>query len=399
MKILLVHNHYGSAAPSGENRVFALERDLLRSKGHKVLTLERNSDDIRKRGRVGLITGAVVTPWNPAAARVMREAVARFRPDIVHAHNTFPLLSPAIFPAAQGAARVLTLHNYRLLCAAAIPMRDGHPCTECINSHNVYSALRYGCYRGSRAATLPLAANIALHRARGTWRRDVEAFIALSDFQRDLMIDGGLPRKNIAVKPNFYPGTPKRYAFDKRPDRVIFAGRISPEKGVDDLVEAWIRWGDAAPELRIVGDGPLRSSLEKRASKTTKISFLGAVDGDVAEKEIAMARLLLLPSRWFEGFPMVLREAFAYGVPIGVSNIGPLPKIAEKADGLVFPPSNAAALLASVQEAWYHPDRLKDMARKSATVFEKYYTADENYRQLLDIYNCAIERRARSERG
>lgn len=386
----MVHNHYGSAAPSGENTVFALERDLLRRNGHDVETLERYSDTLRSWGAAGAIAGAAMTPWNPLAARAMAKAMTKFRPDVVHAHNTFPMISPSVFAAAKGAARVLTLHNYRLLCPAAIPMRQGETCTECIDQNSVVPAMRHGCYRGSRLATLPLAANIALNRWRGTWQRDVEAFIALSDFQRNLMAHAALPKERIFIKPNFYPGTPEPSKFEDRPRKVVFAGRLSPEKGVRDLIDAWLAWGEDAPELRIIGHGPLWSELTDRAAGAGNISFLGQVDSQTAEAEIGSARLLILPSRWFEGFPLVLREAFALGTPIAVSNKGPLPEIAAQADGLVFDANNPKDLYVKVSARWSQSDRLAAMAKSSSLAFEAKYSERENLAMLIDIYEKAV---------
>lgn len=393
MRILLAHNFYGSGAPSGENRVFELELDLLRRNGHEVATLVRHSDEIRTTGWLGVAKGGIVTPWNPNSFRAMRKYVDSFKPDVIHVHNTFPLLSPAIFPAARGSARVLTLHNYRLLCAAGIPMRQGMPCTECITRRSVVPGLLHGCYRGSRVATLPLAASIALHRARGTWVNDVDSFIALSDFQRELMACGGLPIGRIEVKPNFYPGTPDRMPFESRPERVVFAGRIGAEKGVEDLVEAWLAWGNASPELRIVGDGPMLADLREKASQHPNIRFLGALNPLQAQEEISKARLLLLPSHCFETFGMVLVEAFAYGVPVGVSDIGPLPSIVKPADGVIFPSRDPKGLLLAIQNVWDDPQRLREMARKSIACFEGHYTEQINYRQLMEIYTRAIELR------
>ena len=390
MRILLVHSHYGAAAPSGENRVFALERDMLIRNGHEVKTYERSSDALRANGTIGKLKGAAMTPWNLNAARDISALVQRFRPEIVHAHNTFPMLSPAIFPAARGAARVLTLHNYRLQCAAAIPMRDGGPCTDCIERQSAYPALKHGCYRSSRAATAPLALSIALHRARGTWQRDIERFIALSGFQKELMARGGLPAEKIEVKPNFYPGQPKRIAFTDRPERIVFVGRISREKGVKDLVDAWRLWGPNAPELRIVGDGPLRAMLQQEAADLPQVKFTGQLNSATAEAEIASSRLLVVPSRWFEGFPMVLREAFAYGVATAVSGIGPLPTIVSNAKGVVFPAGAPEALSRCLQALWQDQRKVEDMAIASAEAFETRYAESKNYDELLAIYDRAI---------
>ncbi|MBK9198592.1 MAG: glycosyltransferase [Betaproteobacteria bacterium] len=183
---------------------------MLQSRGHEVAEFTRHSDEIRGPGVWGSIKGAAATPWNPWSARAIRQAVARFLPDVVHVHNTFPLISPAIFHAlaGTGVARVLTLHNYRLFCPAAIPMRAGKVCTDCLDRRSVLPALQHGCYRNSRLATVPLALNVALHRAAGTWAHQVDAFIALTEFQRQRVVDAGLPASRVFVKPNFYPGNP-----------------------------------------------------------------------------------------------------------------------------------------------------------------------------------------------
>ena len=159
MKVLLVHNFYGSAAPSGENQVFEAEKALLQSRGHEGAEFARHSDEIRGQGVWGTVRGAAATPWNLRSAQAIRQAVARFLPDVVHVHNTFPLISPSIFHAlaGKGVARVLTLHNYRLFCPAAIPMRAGKVCTDCLDQRSVLPAFQHGCYRDSRLATLPLA--------------------------------------------------------------------------------------------------------------------------------------------------------------------------------------------------------------------------------------------------
>lgn len=395
MRILLLHNHYGSEAPSGENRVFEMELEMLRRHGHEVEVVQRQSDAIREQGIKGLAIGAASTPWNISAAEEIKRKVESFRPNITHAHNTFPLLSPAVFSAAKGSARVLTLHNYRLLCAAGIPMREGRTCTECIDNRSVMPAMHHGCYRGSRLATLPLASKIFLHRKRGTWLRDVESFIALSEFQKELMSKGGLPIDRIEVKPNFYPNAPKRIAFDRRPRRIVFVGRLGEEKGVKDLVDAWRIWGADAPELRIIGDGPLREALKVDANDIRQITFTGQLGSRDAEAEIAQGRLLVVPSRWFEGFPMVLREAFAHGVATAVSDIGPLPDIVSKAMGAIFPAGSARSLASCLMGLWQNQELLKRMGEASKTSFDELYSEPKNYDMLLDIYDRAIFRAKR----
>ncbi|MCZ2099646.1 MAG: glycosyltransferase family 4 protein [Anaerolineae bacterium] len=394
MRVLLVHNHYGSEAPSGENQVFALERAMLESHGHEVQVYERHSDEIRGRGAIGMIQGALATPWNPATVRRVRRLVQQFRPQVVHVHNTFPLISNSVFSAiGADAARVLTLHNYRLFCSAAIPMREGRVCTECIDARSVLPAVRHGCYRGSRVATLPIAASVALHRWRGTWQREVEAFIALTEFQRRVMVDGGLPADALHVKPNFYPGWPEVTPWNRRVDRIVFVGRLSAEKGVSDLLSAWMAWGAGAPELVLIGDGPLRADLEERASASSvaNVRFVGQVGAAEAQRWIAEARLLILPSICFEGFPMVVREALAFGTPCAVSNIGPLPDIAANGEaGAIFRAREPAHLLETVRALWADPERLRRMGGRGRREFEAQYTEHANYERLMAIYQRAI---------
>ncbi|MEA3298606.1 MAG: glycosyltransferase family 4 protein [Pseudomonadota bacterium] len=402
MKILLIHNYYGSTAPSGENQVFEAERDLLRARGHEVETLTRHSDEIRDRGFVGELRGALATAWNPWMARRVSRFVARFRPDVVHVHNSFPLISPAVFHAiGNPAAKVLTLHNYRLFCAAGIPMRDGKVCTLCLDRRSSLPALRHGCYRGSRVATLPLAASVGLHRALGTWRNRVDAFIALSEFQRQRMVDGGLPAAKVFVKPNFYPGDPAPVPWRERDDQVVFAGRLTGEKGVATLVEAWRHWRGregATPTLNILGDGPLRASLAHAASGLP-VQFLGQRTKADTEDCIRRAKLLVLPSEWFEGFPMVIREAFAFGTPVAVSDLGPLPAIvAHGVSGLVFPAANPTALADTLAKAWQNPGELERLGHGARAEFEAKYTAERNYQQLLGIYRAAIAAAAAGQR-
>lgn len=395
MKVLLAHNYYGSAAPSGENQVFEAEGKLLRERGHEVSEFIRHSDAIRDKGAWGVVQGALSTPWNHFAAKAIEKMVEALQPDIVHVHNTFPLLSPAIFPAiGHRAARVLTLHNYRLFCPAAIPMRAGQVCTDCLDRRSVLPALQHGCYRGSRLATLPLAANVALHRRLGTWTKQVDAFIALTEFQRERMIQAGLPADLVHVKPNFYPGNPAIVPWADRRPCVVFAGRLSAEKGVLALVRAWLMWGASAPELRILGDGDLRGELERLAATAPKvpIRFLGQLAGVSAQEEIARARLLVLPSEWFEGFPMVVREAFAFGTPAAVSNIGPLPSIVRQGEnGVVFAPGDPQSLLAAVRAAWEKTGELERLAAGARRSFEVLYTEEANYRMLMAIYAQAID--------
>lgn len=393
LKILLAHNFYGSIAPSGENSVYEAELELLRSRGHEVIEFTRNSDEIRRYGWIGTARVAASVPWNPFALRALRRVLRARQPDVMHVHNSFPLLSPAIFYATRGirTAAVLTLHNYRLFCPAAIPMRSGAVCTECLDQRSVLPSLRYGCYRQSRIATAPLAMSVALHRQLGTWQQEVNAFVVLSEFQRRRMVQAGLPLERVVVKPNFYPGSPVVQPWMHREPYVVFAGRLSAEKGLISLLQAWQLWGAQAPELRILGDGELRPQLQEMAHGLP-IRFMGQLSGPDAEQQIAGAQLLVLPSECFEGFPMVVREAFAFGTAVAVSNLGPLPSIVQEGvSGVVFEPGNPASLHQVVQGIWQVPGGLEKLGRGARQAFEANYTEESNYEMLRRVYEQAIK--------
>lgn len=390
--MLLVHSFYGSGAPSGENQVFEIERTLLQSRGHAVAEFTRHSDHIRAQGIWGAVKGAAATPWNPFAAHALRQMVAQFKPDVVHVHNTFPMISPAIFHAlaGTGAARVLTLHNYRLFCPAGIPMRSGKVCTECLDRQSVLPALQHGCYRNSRLATVPLALNVALHRAVQTWTQQVEAFITLTGFQRQRMVAAGLPEERVHVKPNFYPGSPTLVPWAERKPYVVFAGRLTAEKGIATLIKAWKLWGQAAPELRVLGAGELQAELVLMA-QGMPVRFFGQVDAEKAQHHIANASLLVLPSECFEGFPMVVREAFAFGTPVAVSDLGPLPSIVQHGkSGVVFEAANAAVLMQAINQVWYAPGALERLGLGARAAFEANYTDEANHATLVSIYEKSI---------
>lgn len=393
-----MHNYYGSSAPSGENQVFDAEGSLLRQRGHSVSEFTRHSDSIIEKGVCGVAQGAFSTPWNPFVVKSIRQRLQEVNPDVVHLHNTFPLISPAVFHGiGQRAARVLTLHNYRLYCPAAIPMREGRVCTDCLDRRSALPAMQHGCYRGSRLATLPLALNVVLHRFLGTWTNQVDAFIALSEFQRKRMVDAGLPRSRVYVKPNFYPGKPRVVPWSERPNYVVFVGRLSEEKGLRTLLRAWAAWGTDSPELRIVGDGPLRAELKAMAAELP-VRFLGQLPAADAQAHISSASLVVLPSEWFEGFPMVVREAFAFGTPAAVSNLGPLPSIVKHGEsGVVFEAGNPDSLLKTVRAAWKSSSLLELLAQGARQAFDVLYNEDANYQMLIQIYEQAIAHNKRQK--
>jgi glycosyltransferase involved in cell wall biosynthesis len=323
----------------------------------------------------------------------------------MHVHNFFPLISPSIFYAARDTvtATVFTLHNYRVLCAYAIPMRGGNICTECLDRRSVMPALKYCCYRGSRAATLPLAAMIALHRKLGTWRKQVDAMITLTGFQRDMLVNAGLPAESMYIKPHFYRDAPAPLPWSEREEKAVYIGRLSAEKGPAVMIEAWKRLGSDAPLLEVIGDGPDMESLKAAIKGTAvekRITFAGQLPFEATQNRLASAKMLILPSLCFEGFPMVIREAFALGIPVIGSRIGSIPFIvAHEKNGIMFEPGDSAGLAGLIDSFSGSDAGLAAMAAAARQEFDNKYTADANLATLIAIYEAAISRRHARNRG
>ena len=328
--ILIVHNRYRQAG--GEDAVVDAEAELLAGHGHRVDRLVVDNDAIPDRPSAAQrVRLAVRTVWASAAAAAVADRARAVRADVVHVHNFLPLLSPAIHGAARstGAAVVQTLHNYRLICPAATLFRDGAPCEDCVGLPVALPAVVHACYRDSRAQTAAVTAMLAVHRARRTWHRDVDAFIALTNFGRDRFIAGGLPVGRLVVKPNFASdeGDPHadesstRSQFANGP--VLFVGRLAPEKGIRTLLAAWPRVDrDSGRQLRIVGGGPLVDDVRTAAAATPGITFVGPVSRDEVQAEMRSAAVMVFPSEWYEGMPLSLIEAFAAGLPVLASRLG-----------------------------------------------------------------------------
>jgi glycosyltransferase involved in cell wall biosynthesis len=319
MKILLVHDHYRSSAPSGEDQVFRNELTLLKKHGVDVTTFERFNDDINDSSRIKRLKLARDTAWSPTTYQDLSELVSEIRPDIAHFHNTFPLISPSAYLACReyGVPVVQTLHNFRLICPGALLIRDGRPCEDCVGT-NLLPALRYRRYRGSLPATGALVWMLMRNRWHGTYTTLVNRYIALTEFAAGRLIAGGLPRDRMSVKPNFSPNISVPGTGDG--GYVVYVGRLSEEKGVRTLLTAWKLV--AGIPLKIMGDGPLRKELELIAMRDNiSAEFLGFCDRPTIVDIVGRATFQIIPSEWYEGFPMVVVEAYACGTPVVASRI------------------------------------------------------------------------------
>ena len=386
MRILLVHNRYQLAG--GEDAVLLSEKALLEAHGHSVSVVAADNDAIQ--GFLAQVLAAARASYSIPSRRRLEAELCRFRPDVVHIHNLFPVLSPSVLYACA-AARVPvvhTLHNYRLLCPSAMFFHDGAVCEECQGRVFAWPAVRYACYRNSRLGTFLVAAMTAMHSALGTYSRKVTTFIALTEFAREKFVQGGVPPAKIRVKPNFIAPDPGQGGAGG--DYFLFAGRLSPEKGIDVLLRAWQELGRAVP-LRIIGTGPLAAVCAKAAAANPAIQYLGPRPAPELYHAMGEARALILPSRWYEGFPRTIVESFAKGTPVIAPDLGSMREIiAHQHTGLRFTPGDHRALVEAIQWALSHPgdwDRMRAEARRE---YEIRFAAGRNYALLMDIYQDAI---------
>lgn len=390
MNVLVVHNYYRQAG--GEDGVFAAEVQALTRQGVNVSTYTVHNDDVPDGNPV---VAGLRTVWNPASARTLGRLVQEGGIDVVHFHNTFPLISPATYWAvrAQGAAVVQTLHNYRLLCANSSLYRDGHFCTDCLGKTPPWPGVRHACYRESRAATGAVVAMQTMHRLLGTYDGAVDVYIALTEVARDLYVRGGLPAGKLVVKPNFLPNDPGVGAADG--GYALFLGRLVPEKGVLTMLDAWHSLGAQLP-LKIVGDGPLAPQVAAAARETLGVEALGWRSHEEVLKLLQGARLLVFPSEWPETFGLTLIEAYACGVPVVASNFGSAASLVEHGvTGRHFRAGDAGDLAAQVNWLLDHPGVYAEMRRAARQAYLSRYTAENNVAQLLDIYARARESRRR----
>ena len=387
MRVLIGHNYYQQAG--GEDQCVEAEVALLEAHGHKVIRYHIHNDSIAGMSRSRL---ALRTLWSQSAYRELQERIRLHRPHVAHFHNTFPLISPAAYYAARSAnvAVVQTIHNFRLFCPNALLFRDGRVCEECLGKTFAWPGVIHKCYRGSRAISAAVATMTWAHRALGTWRDAVDRYIALTEFSRHKLIEGGLPAHKVTVKANFvYPdplmgGTREPYA--------VFVGRLSPEKGLDTLIKAWNTLGSRL-RLKIVGDGPLAATVRAAVAGNGAIEWLGNRPLDEVYQVIGKAFCLVLPSQFYEGFPRVVVEAFAKGTPVIASNLGAMAEVvAHERTGLHFIPGDPVDLADQIQRVLGNPQEQVQMRQAARREYEQKYSAASNYRALMEIYELALQR-------
>jgi glycosyltransferase involved in cell wall biosynthesis len=383
MRVLIAHNQYQLAG--GEDSVVEAESELLRNNGIDVHLYLRNNKDINAASR---FKTAVDTVWSRQTVTEIIQLAKHFQPDIIHTHNTFPLMSPSIYYAGAKLKIpvVQTLHNFRLFCAQAMLIRERKVCEDCIG-HLPWRAVLHRCYRDSAAQSAAVVGMLGVHRALGTYANKITRYIALNQFCRAKFIEGGLPAELISIKPNFVDIDAPPAHIDRR--GALFVGRISEEKGIKILGQAAaLRVRQAAEPVKIVGIGPQKSVLHGNRS----VQLMGWQASEATYELMRSSSYLVMPSLWYENFPRTLVEAFACGLPVIASRLGAMAELIKHGEtGLLFEPGDAEDLADKMLWADIHVKEMRFMGIRARQEYEDKYTPKKNFSELMEIYKKAID--------
>jgi len=395
MKVAIIHNSYRQ--PGGEDVVVAEETRLLEDHGHKVVSYRRSNHELDGMSKGQLLIHVKDVVYSGDSKGEIKNLIRNERPDMVHVHNTFLMISPSVYEACkdEGVPVVQTLHNFRLLCPGGTFYRSGVVCEECIGG-KFWNGICHGCYRNSRSMTSVVALMLKFHQLRGTWSNSVDKYVALSEFARSKFVLGGLPPDKVQVKPNFIGIDPG--AKTQPGEFALYVGRLVPEKGVEVLLAAWKKLSKAPP-LMIIGDGPSKDGLQSQieTEHIPNVQLMAWKPRELVLDAIKKAAVLILPSTWYEGFPMTIVEAFACGTPVICSRLGAMQEIVvDECTGLHFTPGDARDLAEKVDSLFGDSKRLSAMSRAARSKFEELYTAEKNYSQLMSIYEQTISASSRN---
>jgi glycosyltransferase involved in cell wall biosynthesis len=384
VKVVVAHNRYRSAYPSGENRIVDSEIHLLRGVGVEVVPFVEDSDELEDSRRA--VASAAFGPVaSPRGVRRLNRLIREYEPDVLHLHNVYPLVSPWAVRVARaaGVPVVQTVHNYRHTCVAGTHLRDGLICEDCRFTRTPWPAVQHACYRGSRGQSLAMAVGQVVHRP--TWRL-VDRFLVASPHMEERLVDTGIARDRIEWRPTFaedagYEAVPRR-------GPLLFVGRLEYAKGIELLLRAWtdetaVRWG----KLVIAGSGPLAHLVQERAAHDASVEWRGSLDAMGIRTLMQQCSLVLLPSLWFEGFPRVAAEAMSVGRPLLVWRGAGFSRIADYGAGWALPNEPAAwtEKLLSVE----HGD-LVAASRGARRVYDQRCSPEAAVSQLLRTYESVV---------
>lgn len=384
-KILIVHNYY--QIPGGEDRVVVNERKMLEDHGHEVVLYTRDNSELKKMGRVEKCLLPITTIFNRKTYKEIRRIIYEQKISIVHVHNTLNLISPSVYYSALSMKIpvVQTIHNFRLLCPGATFYRDGNICEDCV-SQGLRCAIRHSCYRGSKLQTAACVINTKIHRIMGIYGKI--SYICLTDFNKQKLLSlKQIKREKIFVKPNFAEEISEFVPGEQRANQFVFAGRLDKLKGIELLLKAWKEMGTKAPKLVICGIGPLEKWCERFIEKNKiNVDMLGFIPNEKMKRLVANSKALILPTQWYEGFPMTIVEAFSVGTPVICSDLGNAGSIVINGiNGYKFAHTSYIQLLEAIRKIDM------EIYQKTFQDFQNKYSEEINYKILRKIYSTITD--------
>lgn len=388
-KVLIVHNYY--QIPGGEDTVVKSEMDMLKDNGHEVLLYMRHNDEIKKLNRVVRILSSLSYIFSIKTFLEVRKIIKKNSIDIVHVHNTFPLISPSVYYAAFSCKVpvVQTIHNFRMLCPSATFTRNSRICEDC-TKNGLGQALKYKCYRNSFSQTLAAVVILKIHRILGTYKR-INGYIALTNFNKNKIKKLVKDDEKIFVKPNFSREEIQKPSYENYKNYFVYIGRLDKLKGINLLINSWR--SISHDELYIIGDGPEKDNVAKlvKNNNITNIKLLGFMDRNEALNIVKQSKAIIVPSQWYEGFPMTIVEAYSMGVPVIGGNIGNLNSIIkDKFNGLIFKYDDSKELVSAVKKLETNENLISNLRKGAFKTYKDNYTEDKNYDLLYGIYNNLI---------
>ncbi len=396
MRILICHNYY--KVPGGEDSVVEAEYSLLKDFGHEVILYKRSNTELDSCSPAGKLKHLFSLGWSSQTHKDIKALIEKFKPDVAHFHNIFYVITPAAYFACkeQGVSVVQSQHNFRLSCSNGLFYRKNRVCEDCLKK-SLWEGVYHGCYRNSCVLTTFIAGMLMDHWKKGTWQKMVDVYVTASQFGRQKLAMAGIPADKIVVKPNFvYPDPGMRERLQTK-GYALYVGRLSPEKGVKVLIEAWRSIPNFT--LRVIGVGPLSDFLKSyvKQHNISNVEFRGYVNHEEYDKSMRQAAFLIVPSLAYENFPRVVAEAFAYGVPVLASRLGSLEEIIKEEEmGLLSAPGDISELSQKIHWMITHEDELLKISANVRRLYEEKYTAKKNYECLVNIYNKAMGHRQNS---
>ncbi|MGM9506510.1 glycosyltransferase family 4 protein [Larkinella sp. GY13] len=384
MKILSIHNEY--LIKGGEDESRKAEVAILEEFGNSVTSFIENNAKVSQLSKVSV---ALRTLWSQDSYKYVKQLLRSQKHDVMHVQNFFPLISPSVYYAAksENVPVVQAVRNYRLICPSATMYRDGQVCDTCVSKSLKTPAILHKCYRDNRGATTTVTTMLAIHKLLPTWKQ-VDAFICISQFIRQKMIDGGFPVEKIYVKPNFVYPDPGLSIVKE--DYVVYVGRLQTEKGIEHLLEAHSLIGSTV-HLKIIGEGPLAPEVISY-SKKNNVEYLGKLSLLDTYDVIGKARILVIPSVWHEPFGRVVVEAYAKGTAVIGSRMGGIPELIEDGvTGYTYEGGNAEDLAKKIEFLYQNPQLAIDMGLEGRKEYLKKYTPKSNYDMMMAIYSDVIQ--------